>query len=815
MTAYPGGKQVDWGPLFPFLAAVLCLVTGASTQVAVVSVSGYVSPLLAVLLVPVLYGLGTMLGDEKTGLVAAGLAAVTSLLYFSYSLYGMVDHHIAEVFFSTLFFLVYARALTRNQKNPVNLHDTRALLAACSLPALAGVVYFLGLVTSTTVILALLVIAVYTLVQGVADFHDRKNPDYLCLVNLVFLGVATVLYLLFGFKAEGISFSQYTVGIVYLHLAVMAGTIGIRALSGIFRGNRSGFIISIAAFFVGLGVICLVVPAARSVAGQAGSLLFGFSVYSIGVQETLPWSWANAFDNLNLGIFLAAGGFLVLAWQLRMRRDPVPVLVLVWSILMLLITIQHQRFLYYFTANIVLLAALGVTEPLRWKNNPVSRQIAAAFSPGEPGSPDDPTRNDPPAAGKSPKKKKQGPSGAPGRNAGQYAAACCIIAVLFLAGIHGVLSFGQDYQYAATAGDREIPADWIASLNWLKDNTPDPGVDYFGRYDRNSYVRPAGSYGIMAVWDAGHWITFFAHRMPITNPFQDNLGGAKGTAAFFLGENESAASSILNGYGGKYVITDSVMAVDRFTNLVPWESGSTDISPYIRWFLIPDTADPQHLKKIHQFRDAYFQTMVVRLHLFDGSLTEPTTAEYTQYNVRLPTAQETADTAGYSRVIAGRKTVNVTELDSTTPILPEGEELLPTGYADIFSVSPDRPLREVPALTGYRLVYESAHDASVSPFPESSPAELPGIKMVKIFESVKGAHIAGSGIIEVPIVTNTGRVFTYRQRSTGGEFIVPYSTTKTSSGVHATGPYHIIGTASYFPVTEDEVLNGKTVQVSR
>ena len=58
------------------------------------------------------------------------------------------------------------------------------------------------------------------------------------------------------------------------------------------------------------------------------------------------------------------------------------------------------------------------------------------------------------------------------------------------------------------------------------------------------------SYGIMAVWDAGHWITFFAHRLPITNPFQDNLGGPQGTAAFFLAENESKANSILKAYQG-------------------------------------------------------------------------------------------------------------------------------------------------------------------------------------------------------------------------------------------------------------------------
>ena len=83
--------------------------------------------------------------------------------------------------------------------------------------------------------------------------------------------------------------------------------------------------------------------------------------------------------------------------------------------------------------------------------------------------------------------------------------------------------------------------------------------------------------------------------------------------------------------------------------------------------------------------------------------------------------------------------------------------------------------------------------------------------MVKIFEYVKGARIPGNGVIELPLVTNTGRTFNYRQESIGGEFIVPYSTTGNPYGVYATGPYHLVGTDRYFTVTEDEVTTGKTV----
>ena len=155
--------------------------------------------------------------------------------------------------------------------------------------------------------------------------------------------------------------------------------------------------------------------------------------------------------------------------------------------------------------------------------------------------------------------------------------------------------------------------------------------------------------------------------------------------------------------------------------------------------------------------------------------------------------------------------MNVTDLDNTTPLIPEGAELLPTTYAAIYSSLPDKPVAKVPALVHFRLVHESADDAPVTPFPESVSTILPGIRTVKIFEYVPGARIPGNGIIELPVVTNTGRTFTYRQESNGGEFIVPYSTEGNGTGVRATGPYHLAGTNRYFTVTENDVVGGKTV----
>ena len=150
-------------------------------------------------------------------------------------------------------------------------------------------------------------------------------------------------------------------------------------------------------------------------------------------------------------------------------------------------------------------------------------------------------------------------------------------------------------------------------------------------------------------------------------------------------------------------------------------------------------------------------------------------------------------------------------MQNDTRIIREGTNITPGQYANIFSGFPNQTVSEISALKHYRLIHESPNNASVKIFPESDTIMLSDIKYVKIFEYVKGAHIPGNGILELPLVTNTGRRFVYMQESENGEFIVPYSTQGNPYDVQATGQYHIVGTSRYIAVTEDEILAGKQV----
>jgi oligosaccharyl transferase (archaeosortase A-associated) len=818
MTAYPTGKAIDWGPLYPSIAAALSLITGATTREGIIYTSGWIAPIMAMIMVPVIFQLGKTVWNWKAGIVAAGLIAVVSIQYFSLSSYGWADHHIAEILFSTLFFLAYVSTLLYTKSHHLDVKQWKTFIFPVFLSIVTGIIYFLALLSSTTVILSLIIIAVYTLIQYGMDYFSDQDSTYLLAVNSLALLVSTILLFFFGFSQESLALTQYSMGIVYVNCAIIAGTIMLFILSLIFRGKKWAYLVSLVVLAAGGLLLIRSIALFDMITGQVLELVFGFSVYSVAVVETLPWTLSGAWENFTVAIILMAGGLLVLGYSMVKKRTTQSIFLFVWSVVMLLLTIRFQRFQYYLTVNVVILAAICIVEPISWKKDTII-QYAAAFtsrlsrSSGTPiNSAGDKSGNNPPPRKKDKKKEIKRPVKTASNFSDTLKNLTVLIIIILAIGLI-VFSLAQDLQYGINTPQHEISPDWIGSLEWLKANTPQTGIDYFESYETHDFSYPPGSYGIVAVWDAGHWITFFSDRIPVTNPFQDNLRGDFGAAAYFLSQNESQADEILQSLGGKYVITNSDMAVDTFTNLVPWPGGSLDISPYIKWFLVQDSDNPTRLHRIHLFDGAYFSTMVARLHNFDGSLQIPKTEKYVQYVIRqVPAPGESAgDVNGYARVITREQESEISQINNNTQIIKEGTEIKPGQYANIFSDLPNQTVQKIPALKHYRLIYESPNNASVKVFPESEIVELSDIKYVKIFEYVKGAHISGTGIIEVPLTTNTGRSFVYRQESENGEFIVPYSTQNSPYDVRATGPYHIVGTSRFITVPEKDVTEGNHI----
>jgi dolichyl-diphosphooligosaccharide--protein glycosyltransferase len=383
-------------------------------------------------------------------------------------------------------------------------------------------------------------------------------------------------------------------------------------------------------------------------------------------------------------------------------------------------------------------------------------------------------------------------------------AALVLVALLVGSGV----SLWVDIQSGLQTPFTEIHGDWLEALSWMNDHTPPPGVDYYGRYSRENFTYPPGSYGVMAIWEAGHWITFFARRIPNANPFQDNLLGESGSAAFLLAPSESKGDAILDRLGTRFVVSDIWTATDKFTTQIPWFDPSMNVTPYMSGFLLPGRDDPSRLSLVSLYDEAYYRSMVVRLQIFDGSLAVPGPVRYIEYTVRMvPRPGETAPEEGYAAVITAMedRDANTAAADAAAV----NADPLRRVNAVVLSERPDRPVTQVPALSRFRLVHESPTNVTWDLISgESVPT---GISKVKVFEYVRGARIRGNGVIELPLETNTGRVFTYRQESIDGEFIVPYSTRGNPYEVRATGPYRIVGSAATFEVTEEDVLSGNTV----
>jgi oligosaccharyl transferase (archaeosortase A-associated) len=787
MTAYPAGKLIDWGPLFPLIAASFCLVTGAATRPDIMYMASWVPVLMGIVMIPVMYMLGRVLCDWKTGLVAAGMISILSGEYFYRSSFGFVDHHIAEVLFSTLFFLVYISALRYTQRHTVQLNNVNSMKIPVILSLAGGVIFLAGLFVMPTFILFALIIAIYTLVQYLWDFYHARTSEYLLIINTVTFALVTVIYALF-FQKNGSQFFQYSLALEYAFLLLIGGTIILQVLSTRLKGNRWYFPVSIAAVAaILIAIIAIFAPALYSTMASNFWTFFGVSSQVTPIIELEAWSIARAWSSFNFGLILMVGGLAALVLLVIRKHRTDHLFVLVWSIVILVATILHVRY-EYLTAVVVALAsafAVGFVLDYAGKHGVPGIGGASNRSPGEEN-----------AEGK---KKKQKFSGkrkedrSPGRGAkaaaekakGFFYLTCTALLLFAIVSVYG------DYQSGQDTGTAVIPDNWVDVLGWMNDHTPDPAVNYFGTYDKATWKYPPQSYGVMSWWDYGHWITFLAKRIPNSNPFQDNVRGRNSSSSFFLGETEESATGIAQALGSRFIITDYKMADTKFQGIVAWSNGSRVEGYYTKTFLAPSPQSPGRYNTVTPLDQHYYLTMVSRLQHLDGSMTEPGKVYYVEYS----------DKGTLFPVIG---TIQIMDAASAIGKAEQfNRNATPGTHATVAGDDFTAPPERVPALRQYRLVYESTSgQANGNASSENS---------VKVFERVKGAHISGEGILELPLVTNEGRKFVYRQQSENGEFIVPYSTSGNPYGVTAQGKYNLQGSTRDFEVSEEDVIQGKTI----
>ena len=794
MTMYPAGTTIYWGPLFTILLTIACLVTGATTRPEFISVCLLIPPLMAAATVIVMYYAGRVFGDWKTGLAASGFTAIVCGQFLTISFFGYIDHHIAEVLFSTIFCVAYGYALVSEKDRKIDIRDFYSYKQTLFLSLLSGVAYLLGLFVMPTMILFAMIVALFTLVQFVIDFYRSRSGDYLLVINSTTFLVAIVGLLIFGLKTPAVDLSTYSIGHIYAYLGLIGGTILLWYLANILRGKKWYYYPGVLA---GTAVLIAVL---MFILSRPLYTLFVYDLYAFfgqeavtnTVQEAMGWSVDHAWDSFNYGLLLMAGGILVILYRNIREEHPHHIFSLVWALVMLLATWQHIRYEYYLAVCIALLSAVCVSFvidiPWRSPFGPAPGLLRDEGAPDADGQ----------EAGARSRKKaaKQARKKTGSSHPGTYIRIAIAVLVIGLAVLFIYTSVTTSYAHMSGTGPQMI-SDWKESLEWMGNNTQDTGVDYLSIHNQQSFSYPAQSYGVMSWWDYGHMITFIAKRIPNANPFQQGVTGPDGSAAYFVGTDEDAANRILDHDGTRYVITDILMddiMTGKFYAMTTWYNSTAGIDPYTAIFAVPSSTNGSQYQQAVFIRQDYYLSMVSRLHNFDGSMTEPSIVYYTEY-------ADPARTGVQYPVITGGGKMNATEAEQKAEQFNTNAS---SGtHAGVFSYELSRPADTVPALRHYRLVHESPTNVYDS-------ATL-NVKFVKVFEYVKGARIKGSGIISIPVVTDTGRHFIYRQESINGEFIVPYSTTGNPYGVKAEGQYRIESTGATFDVPESAVMNGTAI----
>jgi dolichyl-diphosphooligosaccharide--protein glycosyltransferase len=472
------------------------------------------------------------------------------------------------------------------------------------------------------------------------------------------------------------------------------------------------------------------------------------------VGEMKPLKFQEAIDNFSSLFFIYILGFLIIVYNFFKRKEAKNLLLIIWTVIIFLINgiifpFGQRRFFIYLAVGVSLFSAFIVVRGLEfgWKALGISSRLEKTSA------------------------------------LRVYSIVGSILILFnivffviypfpFNVGLASPQSWPTIVQLAINGVKSPyiISNDWYYALQWLRANTPDPGLDFYALYEEpvvdnktglaNDYEYPPQAYGVLSSWDFGHAIEYFGRRMVVANNFQVGIGNKLnsevsnlGEAIFFLETDENLAASYLDQLKVKYIITDYQMALPNsgyFISHVVMTQGN------LNGYLSDDRSD-------NVVKDKVDNSMVARLHLLDGS------------------------------GVSGEKGIK------------------------------DKKVKlDIQSLSHFRILYESV--TIMDSFSDESLSQ--DIKAVKIFEYVKGAIIKGYTIpgVEVEISTNVktnqDREFIYKQKITSKdgsfEFVVPYSTGKQEQSDVLAREY-MIKIGSYerkIKVSEDDILQGKTLTIN-
>ncbi|MFC1921361.1 oligosaccharyl transferase, archaeosortase A system-associated [Chloroflexota bacterium] len=715
---------------FSWLLATVSWIVGlgSPTQRIIDVVAVYMPALFGALMVIPVYIIGKELFNRWVGLFSAGLIAILPGEFLGRSILGFTDYHIAEVLFTTVTMMFLIMAIKRaSQRHIVFSHIRRPDWSVIRKPLiyslLAGLFLGLYIATWAGALLFVFIIFLFFIIQFIVDHLRKRSTEYLCFVSTPLFLFALIMSLLISsgrlYYASllvaliapvvlcGVSwlFGRKAIKQVYYPLTIFG--LGLTGLGLLYLVSPSLVSTMLNSFtnFIPQGAHTTTIemqPLISSMhTAQYGSpfaIVYGNYPGLIPIEPNQTGiSFLNILSFMTTSFFYAMVSLCLLIYIVVKRGENGKTLIVIWSLIILASNLLQRRFGYYFSVNIALLVGYLSWRVLEW----------SGFREAAEGSEERAVKEN---TGKRVRRKKNDSTAAI-RHAIMAITAIVVMVVVYPWNIEIAVGSAKAVRYA--------PSDaWVGSLEWMKDNTPEP----FGSPDSyyeifevtppgESFEYPESAYGVLAWWDYGYWITRTGHRLPIANPSQDPRV-LKNEALFFTSQQEELADEIIQEMDAAYLILDYTTTFEKFHAIAQWagDSETKYYDYYVRY------EDGNKITGIF-FYPEYYYSLITRMYNFNCE-------EVIPEKVTVISFQEVMNTEG----IMEKQFTGGLDFDT----YEEAEAFISSQEASNLRIVSMNPLiSPVPLskLEHYRLIHSS--DELVE-FPDNST-----VSQIKIFEYIE------------------------------------------------------------------------------
>jgi len=580
---YPYGFDIGWPPLYDQAAALFALVLGlGNPDIHTVEIAGAIFPALlgALTIIPIYIAASTIF-DKRTAILSA---VVISLIpaHLAVSSVGATDHHVAEVLLSTTAYalfmlsLKYGKGVNLSFSNIKQINSQRSIAKPLVFSGAAGIILALAVFTWMGSPIFIGLIGLYAFVQFTLDLREKISSEYLVIntITTYLLTLAIIAPLIStvirpGYEISGMFLSWFHV----LYVAVLLISIIVLGALSWFIGSKGlkwWYYPVIVAIISGIGTATLNILSPEFYQSLTSGLLYllGSGAVLGMITEALPILYDKGFTLTHLwhnfvifSITALIGFGLVIKNAVKEKYPPEMVFFMIWSLIVIVLTISQRRFAYLLSINIAILTGYFIIATFDLLRNDTVKE-----------------------------KTKQRSKKVSSKISFWQIGASLAISMIFIL-VVGLLFFAPTI---STLTDPLVPSsDWQESLEWLETNTPETS------YYLNPSEKP--EYGVLSWWDYGNWILYIAKRPPVANNFQTGL---EDSARFFASSNESECISILNKRNVKYVITDSLMVGGKSRHIM-------------------NTSGDEYLAgndfESFYISEKFMDTNLVKLHISDGS----------------------------------------------------------------------------------------------------------------------------------------------------------------------------------------------------